>query len=349
MNYQYQNGVDKAAGWVKHLPSVTQEVNENHLQRFFNLMYERQEIWYRRFILKQPKPWTQDTYLQMYKFTNVYRELDRASQWLIKNVLLDHSLTIEDLIFRILIFRFYNQPNTFEHPVYFVNLPHYKFFNTDQIWRETVTYRQKVDNPFHISYLMNLAFAKKPIDWKGEGLFKDEAYCTIAFAKVHQHIPEIVQTIQTAKQPEEIIKCLEKLHAVSGFQSYEFYLDFCYVAKYWRYAIMKFDENDYVNVGPGCSLGIRLIFPSLLPNEQKSGIQTLKDLSEQYLKQFGDFKYVHWNRSKQKYEVSDKWNLTLHSGAEFWACEYSKYFKMMIKAGKQRSKFLINTQRMDNV
>jgi hypothetical protein len=339
MNYQFQNGVDKEGGWMKDLPPITQDINEKHLHNFFRLMYERQEIWYKRFVLKEPRPWTDDPYLRDYKFTNVYRELDRASQWLIKNVLLDHTLSIEDLLFKIFVFRFYNQPNTFTHPVYFVELPNYKGFDPQKIWRETVTYRQKVDNPWHTAYMMNMAFVKKPENWAGEGLFKDEAYCKHAFTLIHKHIPEVIEALQICSTPEGIINVLEKMPAVAGFQSYEFFIDFCYVAKYWKQPIMDFTENSYTNVGPGASLGLRLIFPSLRPENQKSGIETLKDISEDMLSQFNEcFKYIKWDNEYQTY-VPGQPNITLHQ-CEMFLCEYAKYWKMTIKQGKQRSKFI---------
>lgn len=334
----------KEPSWTDLLPSKDEDVSAEHVGEFFRLMFERQEIWYKRFQLKQPRPWTTDPYLRDYKFTNVYRELDRASQWLIKNVMLDWSLSIEDLIWKIFIFRFYNQPDTFDHNVYFVHLPKHKDFNPRKMWLETVTYREKVDNPWHTAYMMNMAFAPMPKDWKGQGLFKDEAYVKVAFPKIHAKVPEIAQILRNGATPEQIITALKSMPATADFQAHEFYIDFCYVAKYWKQPIMEWNENDYTNVGPGASLGLRLTFPSLSPAEQIKGIYWLKELAEEQLSMFkGCFKYVKWDRKKKSYEPSLDCNITLHQ-IEMWLCEYQKYWKMKIKAGKQRSKFSPKTK-----
>lgn len=63
---------------------------EAEVRSFFTTMYERQLIWYKRFILKLPRDqWTSDIIFNKYRFTNVYRELDRASQWLLYNIILN--------------------------------------------------------------------------------------------------------------------------------------------------------------------------------------------------------------------------------------------------------------------
>ena len=43
-------------------------VNQENLDMLFNMMYNRQMIWKRRFISNQPAPWTDDEILSKYKF-----------------------------------------------------------------------------------------------------------------------------------------------------------------------------------------------------------------------------------------------------------------------------------------
>ncbi len=334
---------DEKSAWVDKLPEPTEDVDVENINTFFELIFERQEIWYKRFVLRQSAPWTDNDILREYKFTNVYRELDRASQWMINNIFNQSHLSVVDLVWRIMIFRFFNQPDTFDHPKYGIDLPSYKDFDPYKMWEQVVTYREKVDNPWHTAYLMNLAFAKMPPDWSGRGLFKDEAYIKTAFTKIHKAIPKLAIILAKAKEPEEIIAELEKLPAVATFQSHEFYVDFCYVSRYWKRRIMKFDEDDYTNVGPGASLGLRLIFPSLTPKEQKQGIYWLRDLAKEQLENFGQFKYIRWNRQFQRYVVTPSFgSVNLHQ-MEMMLCEYAKYWKMQVKEGKQRSKFVPKT------
>lgn len=331
----------KDKSYFSKLPSATENLDEDNINMFFKAMFERQEVWYKRNILKQAAPWTKDKILANYKFTNVYRELDRASQWLIKNVLTDTAnQTMEDIIFKIIIFRFYNKPDTFTHPKYKVELQSWHTFNVERMWEESVLYREKVDNPWHTAYMFNMAFLPMPKDWKGRGLFKDEAYIKFIFPKVHAIIPELKKRIRSSKDVESVLKYIsDNIPAVSTFLTHEYFLDFTYVTRYWRQPLWNFTENDYTNVGPGASLGIRLLFPSLQTiKDQKEAMYWLRDIAEAELEKYGKFKYISWNKSKKEYEITNKCNITLHQ-IEMFLCEFQKYWKMLIGEGKQRSKF----------
>ncbi len=50
----------------------------------FAFVHERHQIYLRR-QAGQPKPWTANPILQQYRFTNVYRELDRVTIWIREN------------------------------------------------------------------------------------------------------------------------------------------------------------------------------------------------------------------------------------------------------------------------
>lgn len=336
--------------WYKFLPPETEMVNKENLRLFFYTMFERQEIWYKRFILKEKQPWTKDPFFSAHKFTNVYRELDRASQYLVHNILMDHTLTKKDYLFRSIIYRFYNEPNTFnkENSIQAITLPHYDTYDVKDLWEQTVNYRENVGNPWHTAYLMNPA-EKKPADWKKRGLFKDDVYCNTVFPAVHALIPGLVKVIDMGANPAAICKVLETLPAVAGFMSHEFYIDMCYAARYWRGSLFEWTQNDYTNVGPGASTGIRLIFPILKGDKQQiQAMYWLQELAEGELKrydEYGGFKYLEWNREEKHYEITNKFNLTLHQ-FEMWLCEYQKYWKMKIGAGKQRSVFAPKTKRL---
>jgi hypothetical protein len=54
------------------------------VQELFGWMQERHAIYQRR-QQGSPKPWTHDPILQHYRFCNVYRELDKVTQWITDN------------------------------------------------------------------------------------------------------------------------------------------------------------------------------------------------------------------------------------------------------------------------
>ena len=344
--YNFANGVDlrKPLAWVEALPSPEEDINEGNLSLFFDIMKERQKIWVRRTLLGKPAPWTKNEILRDYKYTNVYRELDRSSQFMIKHIL-TQDLPLEDKLFKLMVFRFYNQPNSFRQNGGLIDLPEYSQWHEGgkkKIWFQTIAQRKKSANPWHTAYMMNMAFAPKlDSQWMKPGLYKDWAYTHLVFEGIHKVIPDLVKALNNAMKPEDIIEVLERIPAVSTFQSHEFYIDFTYFARYASEgAIMEFDANSFTNVGPGASLGLRLIFPSLKPKDQEEAMYWLYDMAEEQLGV--DFPYLAWNKDKGEYYTTREFNrniFTLHQ-VEMFLCEFSKYWKMVIGAGKQRSKFV---------
>ena len=78
------------------------------LERFLYWVRERQQILLKRQV-GLPKPWTNDTVLQSYSFTNVRREDDRVTKWFRDNVR-DRLRNDPKVVFAVLAFRWFNLP-----------------------------------------------------------------------------------------------------------------------------------------------------------------------------------------------------------------------------------------------
>lgn len=353
--------------WNDKLPDERLEVYEPHVRLFFETMYERQMIWKRRFIEKRERPWTDNRILRDYKFTNVYRELDRNSQWQIKNILLDSELSLKNLIWKMMVFRFFNNPETFTfepqgksiqldlfgNPVksglkqvqdtselipatkWRNGIPDYDEYDVDEFERFIAGIRSVGKNPYTTAYLINSMAAP--------GQSRDYCYTRVVIPALHERLPELMKVVLKAKEPEEIIQYLISMPAVADFIAHEFYQDFTYIPRYTNKVFMKFDQNDYTNVGPGASVGIRLIFPSLKGKEQKQAIYKLRSMACDELGKIGREKgelmpYLYWDKETKTYKTYEACNITLHQ-IEMWLCEFQKYWKMTIGEGKQRSQF----------
>jgi len=80
---------------------------------YWRFAARRQQVYEARLHGEAP-PWTTDPILAWYRFTNCYRAADRVSQYLIKNVIYRHDQGPEEVLFRILLFRFFNRISTWE-------------------------------------------------------------------------------------------------------------------------------------------------------------------------------------------------------------------------------------------
>lgn len=372
-----KKGLFTTASFASQLPDTSIEVHEEHHRLFFWLMHERMAIWKRRFIDKKDRPWTDNEILRDYKFTNVYRELDRNSQWQIKNILLDDTLSLKNLIWKMMVFRFFNNPETFEFnpkkkqvaiqgdlfgaPVksglkqaekfsdlisatkWRNGIPDYDEYDEDEFAKFIAGVRSSGMNPYTTAYLINSQATP--------GQPRDYCYTHVVIPTLHKRIPEIIKTVLKAKNPEEIIDYLIKMPAVANFIAHEFYQDFTYIPRYTDRKFMRFTQDDYTNVGPGASIGIRLIYPSLdSVAKQKQAIYWLRDEAERELTKVAKSKgepmyYLEWDKEKREYYLTDECNITLHQ-IEMWLCEFQKYWKMTIKTGKQRSRFEPTTKEI---
>lgn len=331
----------EAYSWHTKLPDENLSVYEPFLQLFFETMYERMMIWKRRFIEQKPQPWTENAILRDSKFTNVYRELDRNSQWQIRNILLDDSLSPVNLIWKLMVFRFFNNPETFKRGVEWRGwrngIPDWKDYDEDDFVSFIEEVRKSGQNPYTNAYLINSMSAP--------GKSRDWCYTRLVIPTLHKCIPQLISVVRNADSPESIITYLKTVPAVADFIAHEFYQDFTYIPRYTDREFMRFTQNDFTNVGPGASVGIRLIYPNLkTAREQKQAIYWLRDAAEEQLTKIGTLKgepmgYLEWDKESKEYKLTDKCNITLHQ-IEMWLCEFQKYWKMMIGEGKQRSKFV---------
>lgn len=82
---------------------------------FAEYIGERQRIWFRRYVLNDDAPWTDDSVLSKFRFCNVQRELDRGTRTVI-----DKIVGLGDL------------------QLVALNVMMYRMFNRDQLWRETI-------------------------------------------------------------------------------------------------------------------------------------------------------------------------------------------------------------------
>ena len=89
---------------------------------YWYLAAERQAMFLRR-LQGEPAPWTADSILGSYRFTNAYRASDRVSQSLLQDVIYSGSYECRDTVFRVLLFKIFNRTDTWLHLVNNVGQP----------------------------------------------------------------------------------------------------------------------------------------------------------------------------------------------------------------------------------
>lgn len=79
----------------------------------YRFIVERHRVHQRR-MAGQPPPWTDDPILSNWPFVNVYRCLDRTSQYILREVINKGSPDLRETCFRVILFRLFNRISTWE-------------------------------------------------------------------------------------------------------------------------------------------------------------------------------------------------------------------------------------------
>ena len=80
---------------------------------YWRFAAERQQVYLAR-VRGDAAPWTTDLIIASNRFTNCYRAADRVSQYLIGEVIYRGSQDPDEVLFRILLFKFFNRISTWE-------------------------------------------------------------------------------------------------------------------------------------------------------------------------------------------------------------------------------------------
>ncbi|PWN51412.1 hypothetical protein IE53DRAFT_386207 [Violaceomyces palustris] len=94
-------------------PHITLPVKANLLDGFFEYAYKRHQVHLRRLSGLPQQDWTDDKILRTYKFANVYRALDRGTQFVITDVIPKGEQTVEECCFRIFLYRSFARISTY--------------------------------------------------------------------------------------------------------------------------------------------------------------------------------------------------------------------------------------------
>lgn len=281
--------------------------------KFFLFVRCRHMIWRRRFVEKSPPPWTDDPILAKYKFTNVYRELDRGTQYLWKS--LDHvPKNLVALLFPVVVYRFVNNPKFFEWLECDYDI------SVETFRRACHKYLEDTGGP-----LFSSAY-RVVCNTPGGGSRIDEM-CK-ALAEMEENYEEIIFALRQVKTYEQFNQELQRIKHVGALLAYEMATDLVNICPEVR---KKFSENDWANIGPGAFVGLANIYPSLRRKLEKEpqdlGLKLARELQSLQTK-YLPFKFPYYHDKK----------LSLRN-IEHSLCEYGKYCNIQNGKGRPRPLF----------
>lgn len=283
------------------MPPISHSYNPEKMDAFWNFVVERQSVYHKRMVLGELPPWTQDPVLRQYFFTNVYRELDKGTVFLIRNIL--RIQDDKDMLFAIMVYRLFNDIDTFR----FLWLRCKQTRWGDWDWERAARYLVAYEN--HGNRVFTDAFTVTGVKFGG---FPDKIrnICWLV-GKLQKQTPILLERIKSARSLKRVWQIFNDTEGFGRFLAYELAID----TNYSR--LINFSENDWVNAGPGCKRGIQWIW-----GDRDSGhkweeyIVYLQARQREHIERIG--RYERW------LEVYPGYDMTLR-GVEHSLCEFQKY------------------------
>lgn len=294
-----------------------------HPVKFFEYIYERQLVWHNRYIKRMPRPWSTDPVLNEFKFTEVYRENDRTTKYIIKRVIENPDLSDKQKVFAILLFRVFNLEGLFDN--YFKEVPAVECFEARVRVKELDDAKASGRNLFNNAY--NITQRTYCEEWrKGE----KHAQHLLNLQNVAQDWDNIFSKISSSGCAEELFYRIKAINFFGPFLSYQCVTDISYMPDFLRH-----DWNEFVFVGPGARPGLDAYSAGVVDNYEmacrsvwKHQAQGFRDLFHETGKDWMQVKY------DTPYNYGPYLSL---SNIQSCFCEWRKYLQR--KAGTGRVKY----------
>ena len=270
----------------------------------------------------EPWPWTKDKILQEYKFTNVFRRLDKQTIELIKAMRYAEACGAQgpELLFRICMFRLFNWASTYKVLIGmskdYTGLSDLgKNYSVDKAVKRLRNMQEDGQKVFTGAYIVTNAGGTRPkIELYAEGL-----------QAIWKQRESIFYSVTGQNTIEHATQTMRAYPLVGPFVSYELATDFTYFKK-----ILDEPEDamTYANAGPGAMRGLNRIY----------GIQPLR-------KKWNQFQACQ--AMQQLLVKSTDTPALLGTGVpplqlreiEHSLCEYDKYMRVKLGEGKPRSRY----------
>ena len=213
---------------------------------YWRFAAERQRVFFRRTLNSSP-PWTPDPVLQHYKFTNAYRASDRVSQFLIRNVIYYGEQTPREIIFRILLFKFFNRIQTWERFVRDLGYPNADGYLTERYDRVLTNALERGERLYSAAYIM-------PTGGR-HGAFtrKHRMHLDLLYRMLKDRLPE---ALSESSSMADAFSKLRTYSSIGDFLAYQYVTDVNYST------VTGFSECEFVVAGPGSLSGLRKCFSS---------------------------------------------------------------------------------------
>ena len=245
----------------------------------------RQEAFFNK-IENKGYPWSNDSIINTYRFTNAYRAADRVSQYLIRDVIYreEYSDSPKEILFRILLFKLFNKIDTWELILAHIPNPTFEYYDFN-------VYNDILNDAFNAGETIYSAAYIMPSVKSSFGYTRKHSnHLKLIELMLNDKAEEQLSNANTMQKAFEIIKSFPGL---GNFLAYQLLIDINYSR------IINFSESEFVMPGPGALGGISKCFTDTAGLNEKEIIKLVTDRQEIEFERLGlNFKSL-WGRDLQ--------------------------------------------------
>lgn len=322
-------GVDK-----NKIQKAHPTIRRKNLLYLYNFIQRRYRIHIRKDVLKKEPPWINDPVLRNFRFTNVRREHDKETKWVLNHIVNNPHLCYEDKLLNCILFRLYNKHETAEllgMPISFSTLKNGELWNPEE-------YRLLFETAIHIdpsrkffTGAFNTGGLKRALKWY---LPKDDPKNSMEMRILWflKYLIEdgVVAQLSNCKRQDEICSCLSSYMGIGTFLAYQIFVDMTYIEEF------PFSENEFVIAGPGCVSGLNYLFQNRDGMSYEECLFWMRDnvdwLFQEVLEKAWNPKQLFWDLP-----IEDR-SLNVMS-LENCFCELSKYIRAKEGTGRPRKRY----------
>lgn len=322
-------------GKIAHAHPKLNEDNMLHLLKFITARYR---VHKRKDVLNLNPPWTKDPVIAQYRFTNVRREHDRQTRYLIENISINPSLSLEDRLVNTFYFRAWNNWSTMQS----FGGPWDAKSLYDPKFKESIRplYKQLLEcDPDRKwwSAAYNQGGTKQSWRYPAEvGKDKEEDIPLRVF-----HIGpwlkqgDVVRKLMKAEDQQEAFEIIRSIRGFADFLAYQVFVDLTYIDEF------PFSENEFVVAGPGCCKGLDYVFEDRDGMTYEESLFWLRDHIDKYFYKL-EIRRIHkkvWQPEKLFDDLPPYDRYMNIMSLENCFCELSKYIRTIEGTGRPRVKY----------
>lgn len=315
---------------IKSAQPVLNIENFKHLHRWIT---DRYAVHIKKDVQKLPAPWTDNPIIQEFRFTNVRREHDKETKWVIENIcsISEESMSWASKICNLILFRMFNKSQTCKN---FMPIN----FDEGIDWTKISTYFENLPDgyvPFTNAFITGGLKMSCCKELGYTSSYKDPVnglkpeYAVIRYVESLYNSEDKIINLGQSVTAQEFVTSLNNIPGLGYFLAYQIFVDYTYCPE------AEWSENEFVVAGPGARRGLDLVFDNRDGMTYEEALFWLRD---NWLV-ICNWLQLPWNPDEIFTDLEPEDRYMNVMSLQNCHCEISKYIRAVNGTGRPRNKY----------